>query len=325
MIGQTTSSVVPAEVDAFYDRVLIQPLRPAWIYGKYGQQKKITGSQTIRFGKYASLGTQPIALTEGVNPEPQRLSKTQFTKSLSIYGGYVEITEEVELYRIDSVVTEATVRIGWQAAETLDEITRDEIHGGDNVLYANSVSARTDIVSKIASADLRKIARAMRNNNAPHFKQLMSGSPNENTTGINNAWVMIMSPDVLFDAEALTEWVPVNEYSKPEQADEHEEGAIGPFRCVVTSIAPVALGGGGAVGSTGLKSTSTAVDVYKNLILSPDAFGCVNPESGTQQIRKDKSYGGPLNMFQTVAWKAHYCTAILEQNRMYRYECGATL
>ena len=324
MIGQTTTTQIAKDLDAFYDRALIQPLRAAYIYGKYGQQKTIKDNNTIRLSKYPSLGTQTVALTEGVNPSPQRLSKSQITATVSIYGGYVEITEEVDLYTIDPVVAVATERVGWQAFETLDEITRDIIHGGTNYMWAGGASAQNAIDDSVTEADLRKIARALRNTNTPFFKQLVGGTPNVNTTGLNNAWAMIIHPDVLYDMEALGTWTPVNEYSKPETADEYEEGAIGNFRVIATTVAPILEGAGASVGSTGKKSTSSNIDVYQNLILAPDAFGTVRPDSGTQSIRKGPEYGGPLNMYTTVGWKAHFTALIIDDDKMYRYECAAS-
>ena len=329
-IGQTTAGDTtnnPKEVDAFYDKTLIQPLRSAWIYGKYGQKKSVQQNDMIRWKKYPVLGTQPIPLMEGVNPQPQKLESSKIEATVSLYGGYIELTEECEIYRIDPEVTIAQERASWQGVETIDEITRDNIHGGTNVLQAGAVAAITDIVTKVTDADLRKLARAMMIKKTPFFKDMIGAGTGVSTTAINNAWLMIISPQVLYDLEnSVTGFVPVSKYPSQNGIEEYEMGSFGYFRMVVTTNAPVVDNGGGAVGTTGLASAGgTKVNVHKCLALGPDAFGVVDADGGIKTIRKDKKeVGGPLELYSTVGWKARYTAKILDDDRMYRYQCGVT-
>jgi len=323
--GDTTNN--PKEIDAFYDKTLIQPLRSAWIYGKYGQKKSVQQNDMIRWSKYPVLGTQVIPLTEGINPQPQKLEKSKVEATVSLYGGYIELTEDCEVYRIDPEVTIAQERASWQGVESIDEITRDNIHGGTNVLQAGSVAAITDIVTKVTDADLRKLARAMMVKKTPFFKDMIGANAGVSTVAINNAWLMIISPQVLYDLEnSVTGFVPVAKYPSQNGIEEFEMGSFGYFRMVVTTNAPVSLGGGGDVGSTGLAtSASSKVDVHKCLALGPDSFGVVDADGGIKTIRKDKKeVGGPLELYSTVGWKARYTAKILDDDRMYRYQCGTT-
>ncbi len=321
--GDTTNN--PKEVDAYYDKTLIQPLRSAWIYGKYGQKKSVQSNDTIRWSKYPVLGTQVIPLTEGINPQPQKLEKSKVEATVSLYGGYIELTEDCEVYRIDPEVTIAQERASWQAVESIDEITRDNIHGGTNVMQAGSVAAITDIVTKVTDADLRKLARAMMVKKTPFFKNMIGANAGVSTVAINNAWLMIISPQVLYDLEnSVTGFVPVAKYPSQNGIEEYEMGSFGYFRFVVTTNAPVASAGGGSVGTTGLAG-NTNIDVHKCLALGPDAFGVVDADGGIKTIRKDKKeVGGPLELYSTVGWKARYTAKILDDDRMYRYQVGVT-
>jgi N4-gp56 family major capsid protein len=325
-IGQTTSSDISAEVDAFYDRTLLKPLRSSWIYGRYGQKKSVKDNDTARFSIYPILGTQPVALTEGVTPPAQKLSVTRFTAKVSLYGGYVELTEECDIYRIDAVVAEATERIAWQGADTVDEITRDVLVGGDNVYRANGVAARNEIIAKMTTTDLRVLGRAMLSNKVPFFKNLIPAGTGVGSSSVAAAWFMFIGNEVLYDAEAMTGYKGVEDYATQNGVEENEIGSFGRFRFLFTTESPVVPDSGALISSSGLGTTSgTSVDVHQNVIIGPDAYGVIDADGGMKNVRKDKAQiGGPLELYGTVGWKIRYTAVILEQDRMYRYECGAT-
>ena len=329
-IGQTTEASLTAEVDAFYDKTLLKPIRSAWIWGKYGQARPVQKNDTIRFSIYPILGTNPVALVEGVNPEPQLLTKSSITATVSLYGGYIELTEECDVYREDPIVAIAQERASWQAVETCDEIIRDVVYGGTNVMYAGAVSAATGVVTKITATDLRKLARAMRQNNTPFLKDMITGGTGVGTAPISNAWLMFVSPEVVYDLEtSVTGWKPVTEYSAQKDVEPNEEGAFGNFRMLSSTNAPK-YGGSGythAVGSTGLAQTEATgyIDNHQCLAIGPDAYGVVEIDGGIKTIRKDKSQiGGPLELYGTAGWKARMTAKILQDDLMYRYECGVT-
>lgn len=324
-IGQTTSTEVSRNVDAYYDGMLIEPLKTALVYGKYGQKRQVKENDTARFNKYALLGTQPVALVEGVTPSPQKLSRATINATVSLYGGYVELTEECDIYTIDPVVTIAQERVSWQAVQTIDEITRDVLVGGDNVFRAGGVATRVEVITKITTTDLRKLARAMMNNKAPFYKQKISASTGVGTQPIQNAWFMIIGSEVLYDAEALTGWRNIATYPQG-QAEENEVGSFGYFRMLLSGQAAVAEDEGAAVGSTGLASTTgTSADVYLNIAFAADAYGVIDCDGGMKTIRKDKTQiGGALELYGTVGWKHRYVAKIIDQDRMYRYECAVS-
>lgn len=323
---QTTDAGLTKEVDAFYDKTLIQPLRSAWIFGKYGQKREVKENNVIRFSKYPILGTQPIALTEGVNPDAQQLTKSSVTATVSLYGGYVEITEECDIYRMDPVVALAQERISWQAVETVDEITRDIIFGGTNVLYAGAVAGFANVATKVTDADLRKLARSMMIKTTPFFKPMITGSTSVGSSPIQSSWLMFITPQVLYDLEAsVTGWVNITKYSAQGGVEENEVGSFGYFRMLMSTNCPV-RSGGGASGSTVYANNGSNYDVHKCLAIAPDAYGVVNADGGIKTIRKDKSQiGGPLELYGTAGWKARYTAKILDDDRMYRYECSVTI
>lgn len=326
-VGVTTDSILTKEVDAYYDKTLIQPLRSAWIWGKYGQARQVKEHNIIRFSTYPSLGNQAVALVEGVNPEPQKISKTSITATVSLYGGYVELTEECDIYRQDPVVAIAQERVNWQAVETCDQIVRDVVYGGTNVLWANAQTSRAAINSKILASDLQKLARAMMVNKAPFFKTMITGGTGVGTNPIQNSWLMFISPQVLYDLEnSVTGWRNVATYASQGGVEQFEAGSFGYFRMMVSTECPV-YGDASYAATAGLAQTVVAShnDIHPCLAISPDAYGVVNIDGGIKTIRKDKSViGGALELYGTAGWKARMTAKILDDNKMYRYECGVS-
>lgn len=325
-IGQTTSAEISRNVDAYYDGMLIEPLKTVLIYGKYGQKRNVKDNDVARFNKYALLGTQPVSLVEGVNPSPQKLSRSTINATVSLYGGYVELTEECDIYTIDPVVTIAAERVVQQGVETVDEITRDILIAGSNVFRAGAVAGRTDITTIATTGDLRKLARAMMNNKAPFFKPKIGASTGVGTQPIQNAWFMIISSEVLYDMENFTSgWRNIATYPTG-AAEENEVGSFGYFRMLMTTACAVDEDGGHAIGSLPLASTGgTNADVHLCIAFAADAYGVIDCDGGMKTIRKDKAQvGGPLELYGTVGWKIRYTAKILDDDRMYRYECAVS-
>lgn len=331
-VGQMATSDISAEVDAFYDRTQIQPLRDAFVFGRFAQKKKISkgaGNNVIRWNRWPVMPTQTIPLTEGVNPDPQKSTKTIVEATALLYGGYVEITEDVDVYREDSIVSMYQERMGWQGADTLDELLRDEISGGTNVVRGAAVAARNLVNSKMAVADLKRAARTLRNNKVPFFKKQIGGSSKIGTSPIQNAWVMVVHGDVQSDMEDLATgiytWKPVANYSDQNEVDVNEQGSLGPFRICATTLGKVFPDLGAAVGGGWVSTGGVNNDVYGSVAFGPDAFGCVDVAEGMKSIRKSaQEVGGPLELYSTVGWKARFAPKRIDELRLVRIETCAT-
>ena len=331
-LGQMSTTEISAEVDAFYDKTQIMPLRDAFVLGRFAQKKKIpkgAGNNVIRWNKWPVMPTQTIPLTEGVNPDPQKSVKSIVEATALLYGGYVEVTEDVDIYREDAVAAMYQERMGWQGADTLDELLREEVCGGTNVVRGAAVATRALVNSKMAIADLKRAARTLRNNKVPYFKKQIGGGSGIGTTPIQNSWVMVVHGDVQADMEDLATgiytWKPVASYASQNEVDVNEVGALGPFRVIATTLGKVFNDLGAAVGGGWVSTTGSNNDVYGSLCFGPDAFGCVDVADGMKSIRKSNSeIGGPLELYGTIGWKTRFAPKRIDDLRLARVETCAT-
>jgi len=321
-----TVSTIPPATQAYYDRNLLRRAVPADVHGRFGQVrpiKKRNGNQ-IKFRKYNALSPATTPLTEGVTPTGSSLSVTDITATLAQYGDYITLSDMVDMTNQDPVLTEAGEVLGEQEGTTIDQVRRDVLAAGTNVIYANG-SARNTLNTAIAAKDLRTAIRYLNNQNAKFHHEVLSASTKIGTTPIRAAYVGIVHPDTEATLETITGYVPVSEYPSQMQLMEDEIGSYKNIRFVKSTNAKVFADSGAAIGGDGMISTSDVNnDVYATLIIAKDAYGVV-PLSGeaSKNIIKPLGSSGtadPLNQRATSGWKATTTTKILNDSWMIRIE-----
>ena len=300
MNTQTTgSSDLSAEMKVFYSDYLIDNAEPKLVHGQFGQKHPIpkNGGKTIEFRKYSPLPKLLTPLTEGVTPDGQNLSVSTITAEVKQYGGYITISDVLELTAIDNNLAQATKLLGAQAGVTLDTIDREVLNGGTNVVYSGGAQNREALTSAsvLTVDDVKKAVRALKTQNAEK---------------IDNAFVGIIHPDVAYDLTNDPKWEAVKTYD-PEDWYEGEIGRIAGVRFVETTEAKIFDGG-----------------IYSTLILGDNAYGITEIEGGgLKHIFKPLGSAGsadPLDQRCTAGWKAMRTAERLVEQFMVRIESGCT-
>ena len=67
----------------------------------------------------------------------QTLNVTKLEATVKQYGGYVALSDLLELTAIDNNIVEASQLLGNQAGKTLDTVSREVLNAGTNVQYAD--------------------------------------------------------------------------------------------------------------------------------------------------------------------------------------------
>ena len=291
----TSASGMSAEMKTFYEKRLIDQAEPALVHDQFGDPYPIpaNGGKNIEFRKYDSLPKATTPLTEGVTPDGQTMNVSTVTAEVKQYGGWVPITDTLQLTAIDNNIVQATKIIASQAGRTLDTIVRDVLAGGTNVIYAPKIGeggAETAVTSRATldatcqlTSDL--IARA-----ATQLKAM-------NADPIGTSFVGIIHPYVAYDLRRDPDWIDVHKYAQPDEIYNGEIGELHGVRFIENTFAPVLTG-------TGYKNKSEGA-TYATYFFGKDAFGIIDPEGGAlEMIVHDKSeIGGPLNQFSTIGYK----------------------
>jgi len=328
--GMTTTTQVDPAVSTFYDRVLLRRALPYLVHGLFGQKRPLPANSgtILKFRRYSALDKATVALTEGVNPTASQMAKTDVTATPLTYGQYVEITDEIDMTVEDKVLTEAQALLGESAGLTLDTIYRDILNAGTAYYRAGGESARSDIVTKVTTTDLDKVLRTMRNNKAKYFTRSIKASTGVGSLPIRASYYALAHPDMIYDLEGLTGFVPVASYGNPAEAHENEVGAYKNLRIIESTECKIFEDSGGSAVTGGLKYTTanTACDVYTLLCFGMDAYGVVDLKGHAMQsiIKPFGAGDDALNRVATAGWKAKTTCVILNDAFMCRYEAGVT-
>lgn len=300
---QTTAGMTH-EMKTFYSDYLIDNAEPRLVHDQFGQKHPIpkNGGKTIEFRKYSPLPKMLTPLTEGVTPDGQSLTVSTIEATVQQYGGYITISDVLQLTAIDNNMMQATKLLGSQAGATMDTITREVLNGGTNVIYSGGVSSRGAVADVLTVADIKKAARALKVQNADK---------------IGDSFVAIIHPDVTYDLTNDPDWKAPHQYVDTEHMYTGEIGKIAGVRFVETTEAKI-FPGAGADGRS----------VYSTLVLADNAYGVTEVEGGgLRHIVKQLGSAGtsdPLDQRASIGWKAMKVAERLVEQFMVRIESVST-
>ncbi|MCR5041342.1 MAG: N4-gp56 family major capsid protein [Clostridia bacterium] len=250
-LNTTGSEELAAEVKTFYDKALIDLAEPECVFASLGQKKNIPehSGRYVEFRRFEPLSDALAALEEGVTPNGQQLEATAVEARLEQYGGFVEVSDLLDMTAVDNTVVEATKLLAEQAARTLDTVVRDELLTGTGVLYASGSGSAPDsrvgltADSYLTVKDVVRAATMLRAKNAPTF---------------DGSYIAVVHPYVAAQllAEPVAGWVDVIKYADPKKIIKGELGTVAGVRFVENARAKVTEAG--TIG--GVKTLTVAAD-----------------------------------------------------------------
>ena len=253
---QTTNQLsLSAEMRTFYDKRLIQLAEAELVHNQFGQKRPIpeNNGKTIQFRRFDQLPEATAALTEGVTPDGQSVSMSTVQATVSQYGGYVTISDLLDLTAVDNMILEATKLIASQAGRTLDTITREVLNSGTNVQYASGqVGVRTALYYNSAGDNCNLTAAAVR--------KAVRTLEAQDVPKIDGYYIGIIHPYVKYDLMSDPEWRNPHEYVNTEHIYKGEIGELFGVRFVETSRAKVFHGADLCSASRALTVTAAATN-----------------------------------------------------------------
>lgn len=331
----TNTADVAVNLQGYYDRNLIENTSKALLYDMLAQLRPIpkNSGTRINFRRYGKIPVNLTPLSDGVTPTGKKLSSTDIYATVKQYGDFVTLTDWLMMVGLDANLLDISDNLlSVQMAETKDTIIRDTVVAGTSVRYGNGVSARTSVVTALSDEDISSVVRTLEANDAKKIKKITPAGSGINSSPIGAAYIAITHPDARFDIEGRKGFIPVHEYASRDSLSDMkgevvEIGSTGGVRWLATSNAKIWADGGGAVGVTGLVSTSASnIDVYGTVIFGKDAYGTVplSKESVKMIIRQLGQGEDPLNQRATVGWKMATTSRILNDELFVRIEHGVT-
>ena len=258
MANETTTSSVSVDQVAF-DRIAYFALRSELLFDQAADVQPTAQSMPgtgVTFTIFNDLSAATSTLNEVTDVTPAAMSDSQVTVTLNEYGNAVITTAKLRGTAYLDVDAVAANVVGYNAGDSIDQIVRDVLAGGSNVVYAGggattpSSRATVEAEDVIEANDVRKVTAQLRKANAATFNGLYMG---------------FIHPDVSYDLRKETgaaSWRDPHVYQDTAGIYNGEIGAFEGVRFIETPRAKIFEDAG--AGST--------VDVYCTHIMGRQAL-----------------------------------------------------
>jgi N4-gp56 family major capsid protein len=272
---------------------------PAFLYQQFGLDVTMPQHEgdTSKWRRWSNLADQLTPLTEGEDPTPLLLSKTDITAILKEFGALIKTASWRDFTGLtDDNQQMANVLLD-NMRSTLDSLARDVLDGGAS---STTCSNGTPTATFLNKTDIDIVVTNLEGQNSMKFKPTIPASTSISTSPIRAAYVGIGDTDQRPRLEAVSGFKHVSSYSNQGPIMEHEFGSTGDVRWLLTTKAPVSSGS------------------YSNIIMAKEFFGNVkikgNTADGPLVFTPADRTGSGLRRFSLLGWIQNYAARILNDN-----------
>lgn len=287
-------------------------------------------SKTMQARCYENFDVPDAPLAEGTPPDGHKPTYRDVTCTLQQEGDFVELTDVINDTHEDPVMQENIRLSSVQAKETKEVRNFAKLKAGTTIYYAGNVNARGSVGAFTTRGQLRKVVRALKNNKAEYFTNLLKAGPNVATEPVAPCFLGYAHTDLESDIRDIDGFLPVEKYADSTKAYPGEIGKVENIRFIVTPLCEPWQDAGAAIGANGFISTSDVLnDVYPIIVVAPHAWATV-PLKGKAAAKimvvnpEQPAPGNPLGQSGSVGWKLWHGAMIQNDNYMARIEVCAT-
>ena len=239
----------------------------------------------VQFNIYNDLSQATSALTETSDVTAVALGDSTVSVTLAEYGNAVTTTAKLRGTSFLNVDADAANIIGYNMANSLDNIVHGILVAGSNVLYGGDATATGELAAAdVITADLLRQAVAnLRSASAPAFD--------------GNVYVGFIHPDVSYDLRKATAVTDVIQHQIRQDGNAVRTGSIGTF------------GGVDFIETPRITLTADAgasnVDEYKTVIVGRQALAKAHSRAAGFGADPSIVFGpvtDSLRRFNTVGW-----------------------
>jgi len=341
-----TDVEVPKPVNVIMSETFLRRARqklPYFIGSQPGQLIRHGGTATLKWRRVEQETPTTAALAEltgtasfmmGRNADTP--SVTDVTATVSKYGQFYILNEEVDLYNPAGSFREYVAVLGESAGRSLNQLQRDIMEDNATQRYAGNVASDGAVAASVTVGDLHYVTQELMVNSARTFTAMTTGSQNIGTSPILSSFWAVCHPYVAHDVAGLSGFTSVEKYAGQVRTAPGEFGyfsRVGTgLRFIMSEDASVDAGqGASGAASADKRNTSGNTDLFTIVIYGRDAFGSVGldqslidgafeagDDTGNWEIiihdRGSGGIGDPFNEVSTVAWKAFHGGAVLNAN-----------
>lgn len=310
----TSINVLPAPVQQRFDLKLLSRPQPQCIHKFFALKKRLPSrsGRILRMRRYNNLAQATVPLgPNGINPPPQQLAALDIDASVSWYGTYVLLTDQVTLINEDPVLNETASLLAQSLRETEDVLTRNMLQA--SATQINSVNGvNGDNPTNITRADIDGVVRTLMGNNAKFIANTIEGDLKFGTSPIRESYWAMTHTDMIADLEAVNGFVSVAQYANQGPVMSAEWGSVSNVRFLISSL-----------GSISQNASLKSQNVYNVFITGQESYGCIDlDEASAMFIYRPLGYGDdPLLLRQSAGYKFAVAQALLNDAWIFNLRC----
>ena len=262
MAGETQLSSLSVDQVAF-DRLAYFALRSELLFDQAADVQPVQQAMPgtgVTFTIFADISAATSTLNEVTDVTPVALSDSQVTVTLAEYGNAVVTTAKLRGTAFTDVDSAAANIIGYNAGDSIDQVIREVLAAGTNVVYATGGSTTPTSRESISTDDIL---------HADDVRKVVAQLRGANVATFNGQYMGYIHPDVSYDFRSNTDvaaWRTPANYVNPEGIYNGEIGLFESVRFIETSRAKKF-----ANASNGTSSTGT-IDAYCTHIMGRQAL-----------------------------------------------------
>lgn len=320
------------------DLYLLERARPWATLLKFADKKPVpmNRSESVKWRRVINPDVSLVQVTEGSNPAERQIAYEDFQGTFQEFAEiYVHSSRATEL-REDDVVQDSADVLRDLIIRTKERNAWNTYIAGTQVAYnAAAHTVRTQVDGPITLGRLQLAVTEIEAAQGEPYTEIDDGSDRIDTRTIEPCYLVFVHTHAGPDIRALPGFTPTASYGGGAKSVvcPYEFGAVENMRFIKTPhLRPIADAGATASG-TGMRTSGTKVDVYPYLVMAKHAVGCADllgsGQYGYGGIEVDviggKSKSDPTNQRTYVSARWWDLPIILNNNWVYRIECGATL
>jgi N4-gp56 family major capsid protein len=257
-----SSGIAPTLLESYLQRRALENVEPNLGYLQDAQmiEQPMNNGKHVKFFRYTELPAITKPLYEGVTPDPQNLTETAFSVMTKQYGGYMDYTDEIDLWHVDKKTQAMSDRLNRQAALSIDTVGRDAICAGLNVMYPSGISARGSITASniITYAMIKKAVRNLKKKGAQPFSD-----------GFFHAKI---DHETYYDLSGDSHWIAVAQYQNDTRVQRYELGTIYKVKFFEVDNGKVFKNQDYLYGTTGYLTASANFDATNRIMTVADTM-----------------------------------------------------
>ncbi len=311
----TTTTLLPAPVQQHFDDVLLSVRTPNLIHKLAAEPKRLPakGGRTLRMRRYDRLPTAPIPLgPSGATPPATPLSAVDIDATMSFYGQYVAINQQVTLQNQDPVLSETAQLLGLSLRMTEDQLTRDML--ASTASFVNCTGGTNgDNPTNLSASDIDDVTQALLSNDAWMILDSQEGEDRFGTGPVRDCYIGLGHTNLSSSLNNLNGFIAKWNYPNQNQTVRSEWGSYNNVRFMLSSV-----------GSVTANASNLGNDVYNIFIQGMEALACVEQDNYSARfLYRPPVYSDPL--FQNVTLGYVFAEVPRILNDLWIYNLRATL